>query len=552
MPTPPEVVRPARVPPLAAALAALILGILLAPWGSLAPPGVLLLLAVLLCLTGALLAGRRRPALAALCLLAPVTLFGALRAHQAQTPGPSDVSRLAGKPSLWVRGTVRTEPEPGAFGASTFLLEADAVQDGQTGRAVTGRLRVTLRREAGGPPPAVGDVVAVRGRVETPRGATNPGDFDYRAYLAWRGIFATLTARRTGDLRRLRGAPRRIVDPAGWAAALRARVRGNLAVSGLPPDDTALLAGILLSDRAALPADLEDALERTGAVHVLSVSGLHLTALAGALLGALALLPAGRGGRRVARIAAALLLWVYALAAGGSSAAVRAAWMATVFLMGPVVRRHADPVHALVFAAFVTLAVAPAALFDPGAQLSFATVGTLLLWVPPLERRFLPWEPGMSPGRKAARWLCLMLLAGAVAQVGSAPLVAYHFGLFSVVAPVANLLIVPAAEGALLLGLAQGLGGVPLAWALAPLLSMLRWLALAFAAPSWVAFSTVPPPGVAVVAYYLMLGGIAVGVRRRLLVRTLFAPSADATPDAGDAPGAAAAAAAPGGGLPGG
>ena len=526
--------RTGRVPPLAAALGALAAGILLSSSVVLAPPVALALLP--LCLLGAV-AANRLPVLRAFCLLLPFALFGLLHAQRARTPGPDDVSRLVGRPSVWVRGVVASHPEPGGFGSFSFVLRAGAVRDGVVGRAVSGNLRVTVAGgvAAAASVPQAGDLVAVRGRVALPKGASNPGEFDYRAYLARRGVFAALTAKRAGDLKV-------VGSPGGGASGLlRERVRGNLA-RHLNTDDAALVGGILLSDRARLPADLEDALTRTGAVHILSVSGLHLAALAGVLLGGLSWLPARPGVRTAGRLAALLLLWTYALAAGGSAAAVRAAWMASVFLCGPLLRRHADPVHSLVFAAFALLVVSPLAIYDAGTQLSFATVGALLLWVPPLARRYLPWEPGMNLRQGAVRWVCLALLAGGVAHAGSSPLAAYHFGTLSLVAPLANLLLVPVSEAILLVGLADGLLGLPLGWVLHPLAVVLRGLAMAFAAPDWAAVSAGTPPGWLVAAFYVAFLGGAIVVRRRLLVKSLFAPPGHsaATVAAVDRPGGGA------------
>jgi competence protein ComEC len=526
----------ARLSPLVAALGALVLGILGASW-LMGVPAPLLLLAMGLCLGAAPLL-RARPGPLAAALLLPVALFGAVRARDAAEPPPSDVSRLAGGPSVWVRGTVTDEPEPTAApGALRYALAAAAVDDGRERRSVTGLLYVTQRTNAG-PAPEVGDTVRVRGRIEHPEPATNPGGLEFAAYLARRGVFATLNAKRTGDAERVSVASS-APSPARAAGALRAALTGA-ASRALPPDDAALLNGLLLSARSRLPADLSDAFARTGTVHVLSTSGLHLAALAGVLAWSLRLLPASRGVRVAGALGGAALIWLYALAAGAGPAAVRAALMTTVLLLAPLLRRDTDPLHSLAFAAFVILARSPLALYDAGTQLSFSTVGFLMLWMPALERLWLPWEPGMRGPSKAARWVCLAVLGGVVAHLASWPLVAWHFGVVSLVAPAANLLVVPLSEVLLLLGLgAAGAGAVlpptlsaPLlapCWALLhALLAGLRWLALAFAAPSWAAVSCAPPPAWLLALYYGLLGGAAPFVRRHALVRTLFvAPRED-------------------------
>jgi competence protein ComEC len=149
---------------------------------------------------------------------------------------------------------------------------------------------------------------------------------------------------------------------------------------------------------------------------------------------------------------------------------------------------------------------------------------------------------------KTTRWVLLAFVAGLVAHLGSWPLVAFHFNLFSVVAPSANVLIAPLAEGLILIGLAaMALAWVPFAGAgffvllLAPGLRLLRALTLCFAAPPWAAVSTASPPIWLLLVYYALLWGLAPLVRERVLRKTLFAPGPPAAPGAARAAGGAVA-----------
>ena len=335
-------------PPLVA-LGSLVLGVLGGPFLPLPP---LALLAAMLCCTlaGVLLA--RRGGWMAAALLGALVLFGAWHARLAASPLPDDVSLLQGGPSVWVLGTVdsdvETRPE-----RRTFVLSVRAVHDYKTTRAVSGRLRVMVRDGARGAPRperlAFGDEVWLRGRIASPPGATNPGGFDYAAYLARRGIFATLAARRAADVRptgRVLGAPL-----SRAASFLRGTVERATA-RHLDRADAALLNGLLLGIRSGLPADLEDAFARTGTVHTLSTSGLHLAVLAAFLT---FLVDALGAPRRSGSAVILLLIWVFALAAGAGPAVTRSALMLTVLLVAPLVRRDPDPFNTLAVAAFLLL-----------------------------------------------------------------------------------------------------------------------------------------------------------------------------------------------------
>ena len=469
-----------RLRPLFTALALVVAGILSEPLvgGSVAALYGIALLCLLLAL-----ARSRSPRLAALALLLPFFLIAVGRTRLARMP-PSLASE-AGRYRI-LTGRVDAAPEPTRTGGLRFAFQASQA-----------RILVTLRSS---PPLHAGDLVTVRGRLELPPTATNPGEFDYRAYLKRQGVFLVFSAR-SAEVEPQTVSP----DAPRW---LRATIH-SACYQHLPADDAALLAGLLISDRSRFPVELNEAFLRTGTVHILSTSGLHLSLLALLVSGFLRRLFPRQSLLRVA-ISLALIA-VYALAAGGGGAVTRSAVMVGIFLIAPLVRREPDPLHSLALAALLIFLASPLALFDPGTQLSVATVCTLVLWYKTIERLVWPWEPS-SPGRVwAARWALLGLCVGVVAQLGSWLLVAYHFNSVSWIAPLANLLIAPVSEVLLVLGLlAVALSGVPLfgtvLWTLCGLgLHVLKALALALAALPFAASSIASPSLVLVLGWYLVL-----------------------------------------------
>jgi competence protein ComEC len=515
-----------RIPlrPLFALLATLALGILIADYLALPIPA--LLVALLALLAASQLWARNSQAGNALCLLTAFFLFGTIRAEQASLIARDDVSRLIGSPSLWVRGVVASsvEQKPSRFGSGdtySFTLKVQEINDYRRRQKASGWLQVAVFTAPSAP--KTGDILWLRGKPEAPLPATNPDGFDYQAYLKRQGIYATLAAKREGDMRWV---GRATLPPLMQASAI---VRGGVerqVRSHLNPKDAALLLGMLLSERSQLPADLVDAFTRTGTVHILSVSGMHVAVIATLLLWTLQRLTIPK---KAAHVICMVAVWLFALAASGGGAnppAFRAALCVTIFLMAPLLRRNAEPRHSLAFAALILLILDPQTLFDPGAQLSFATVGTILLWNPLLERLFFPWEPGMSRLAVLSRGVLAALSVGIVAHLGSWPLSAFYFHQFSVVAPLANLPISFLADalvaGGLLLSAAPFLPW----WPLAQGLSLLRELALIFAAPSWASVSLTALPAPVIAVYYLLVGGLATVVRAHVLApRRLFTPS---------------------------
>ncbi len=283
-----------------------------------------------------------------------------------------------------------------------------------------------------------GDRLRLRVRLRAPRGRTNPGGGDPARRLARQGIAAVGAAVHPElVVRRVARAP----EPGRWLHALRRRAGERLAVAG-PGGE--LLRALALGDRAGLdPADRE-AFRRLGVSHLLVVSGLHL-ALAAALVFAafrrlLVRIPglATRSDpRRVALACAVVAALGYAALAGWGIPVRRAFVLLAALAAGVGARRRAHAPSALAAAALLILAVEPGALFDAGAQLSFAASGALLAAAQrsaapdPLARRWLPRaaEQGVS--------------ASSVAIAATAPIAAWQIGAVSPWAPAANLVLVP-------------------------------------------------------------------------------------------------------------
>jgi competence protein ComEC len=516
-----------RLRPVFIGLILLTLGIALAPFVAVPLPWLYCL--ALLCVPLAF-ALRSKAGTGAVFLYAPLLLIGMARTEEAMIPRPLDVSRWQGKPSLWYQGVVDSDIQRGSRGQVRFTLAVRAVYDYARTQPATGLTVVSLER-APSPLPAPGDVLWLRGRIEEPAPASNPGGFDYREYLRRRGVFSLLRLKSPADVQRATGATE-LPLLRQWSLALRSHILRATA-RHLSPDDATLMNGLLLSAHLSTPnrmrVDLTEAFAGVGAVHLLSVSGFHLTVLALALTFVMRLLTAPRPIKNLLCIGA---LWVFVLAAGATAPAVRSAIMATLILAAPLVRRHAEPLHSLALAATLILLAQPGSLYDPGFQLSFLVTATLALWLPPLFR--LPafrHEPGMTLPQRAG-WLAVSaLLVGVVAEMGTAPLTAYYFNRFSLISPLANVLLSFLAEGLLiaslgasLLSFLPGMVLAPAWWIIGAGLWLLWFVAYSFAALPGAGLSAPSPPESVLFGYYLLLGGAAIFVRKRVLQKVFFPP----------------------------
>ena len=311
------------------------------------------------------------------------------------------------------------------------VVRAELTAGVARGEQAVMRVRAPAPREGW---PGVGEEVRVAG-VVAPLGR-------YDAYQRLRGAHAAVDVARippTGAVRR---------GLAGAVDALRRRAEHAL-TQGLRPSEAALLRGMVLGEDERLAAPVREDFRRSGLAHVLAVSGQNVMLLAALVLA----LGAATGLPIRPRLGAALLLIaVYVPLAGGGPSIQRAGVMGAAGLVAALAGRPASRWYALGLAAAVTLGLNPRACADPGWQLSFAAVVSLLALAPRLRERLR---------RRLPAALAEVTAITLAASVGTAPLLALHFGQVSVAGLAANLLAAPLIGPVMWLGmLAVALGQV--------------------------------------------------------------------------------------------
>lgn len=507
---------------------ALGLGILLG-WSLPLAPLSLAVAGAVAAIGGSLFRGRA----AAWSALAAWLIVGAVRWELADgPPAPSDISSLfpaAADSPVELEGTIASAPEfhdpPDSAPAwqrivrSRFDLDVTAVVAGRPTPA-TGRVAVTVDGHVLGLEP--GDPVRIVGRLSTPSPPMNPGDFDFPAYLASRGIRRIVRSDHPDAVIRREG-------PADWrygVARLRARLRARalaLLRDVLSPEDAALAGSLLLGDRTGMTDEVEDEFAASGTMHILAISGQHVVIflmLVGIVLRGFNVSP----GRMAWLLLAAVALYLYVT--DQRPPVVRAALLTAFVLSGLRWGRIAPGLNALAATAIVLLLANPHHLFDIGAQLSFLAVAALVAMA--RLRSALQAErvdgPDLSPDptwwRKAAEWFLaqtwtLLLLTAAV-FVFTLPI---QLATFHIAAPIgfgANVLLAPLVV--VILGTGYALLGVGLlvpwlAPPLAALFSAALWLFHAIIqgaanTPGGHFDSPGPPVWWTAVYYVLLLGGL--------------------------------------------
>ena len=278
----------------------------------------------------------------------------------------------------------------------------------------------------------------------------------------------------------------------------------RLETAGLSDDRYAVVAAMALGDRSALTKELKETYSKTGASHVLALSGLHL----GIIYALLSMLVVGRRWQMITQVATVLSIWAFVFLTGMSASVVRSAVMLTVYALLALGHRQKMSVNTLAFTAIVMLLVTPKALFDVGFQMSFMAVFSILLFVPLFYR---PFSAEYLMTHHAVSWLWGMVAVSVAAQIGVAPLIAYYFGRFSCYFLLTNFIVIPAAT--LILYLALGTLLIPsLGVVLASMVGLLNTTLLYIATIPGATIEGLHPSvgltvaiyGVLLAAYYLL------------------------------------------------
>ena len=412
-------------------------------------------------------------------VLIAFALLGFWRAETLPVPGFPILEGDAQPAGL--RGSVNSDPET-ARRSVRFVLSLSAVDAGSGWEPASGKTLVYAQpptqmvSERSPPYFLPGDVVELRGASSPPQ---SDDGFDYRAYLASHGIQGVFFARDTTWV----GS----ADSYSWRVPLF-KLRRNLAASldiALPAPHASLAQALLLGWRSQIPPEVREGFRRSGAAHLLAISGMHVGIL---LVIATAATGWALGWRRWQHWLVPIgIIWVYGLVSGLPVSVVRAGIMGTLFLAAAALGRPYGALAPLSLAALIITALDPRAIFQVSFQLSFTAMAGIIIALPwqarvsafvyqAIDRRNNWWRDWAA---HLARWTTSGLIVSLGATVGTLPLVAYYFQNVPVWGIPVTILALPSLPFVLGGSLLTALGGLihPLA---GQLLVVASWLPISY------------------------------------------------------------------------
>lgn len=340
---------------------------------------------------------------------------GGFRYTQAFLPPEIETVASYADRSLRIEGVIDAEVDRRIDRQIVVLDEVEVVDVAAEGKVL---VHLPLYPEV-----AFGDRVIFQGTIELPEAFNG---FSYDRYLETKGILGVVyypqhLDHHPGD-----------VGVVGSILSFKRSVVGRLEQLVSEPH-AGYLSGLLFGGSSSLTSDLKDDFSRTGTSHILAASGFNVSLFSLVFLAWILQTPLGR---RKGLIVTAFLIVGYVVVAGMTPAVVRAGVMAFLLLLEKWVNRQALMRNVLLLTLAGMLLVNPLLLYwDVGFQLSFVAVTALLVVVPMWEKRFtfLPESFGIRES----------FVASLAAILATLPIVLWHFASVSLVAPIANLILLP-------------------------------------------------------------------------------------------------------------
>ena len=350
---------------------------------------------------------------------------------------------------------------------------------------------------------SAGDRIKFTGKLSVPIGSRNPGEFNYKEYLANQEIFYIVDCKK-GNVQTIKKGQ----GIKSLAAVGREKVVKYLNKI-LPQRERGLLLGILFGDVSLVEEDEWDAYKRAGIIHLFAVSGYNVALVLGIVW---FLLSFFNPAPYIRFFLGAVVLIGYYFLVGWSSSIIRASLMAFLGLIALTSAKKYDIYNSLGVAALIILILYPGELFQASFQLSFLVTAGMVY--------FTPWFEKKGFGK--------ILSPTLAAQITSIPLSAYHFNQISLISPIVNVIAVLVCGTVTVLAFI----GVLLVWFLTFLakpfflaagfiMFLLSELVIWFADIKWACITVATPSVSLVFSIYLLLIVLPVLPRYRYIIREI-------------------------------
>lgn len=307
----------------------------------------------------------------------------------------------------------------------------------------SGKILINIKKDSLNHSFNIGNRLQIKSNITPNTTPKNPNQFDYSNYLKNKQIYGQLYA----DASEIKISS--LIEKNIWyyAAQIRNTIINNLKKDGFNATELNVAIALILGQQQDIDPEIIQDYQYAGAVHILSVSGLHIGFILLFVTFILKLVPNNRKGSLLKLIVILSSLWLFGILAGLAPSVVRSVTMFSFIAIGQHLRRSVNIYYTLLVSILLVLLVQPSFLFDVGFQLSYLAL-FFIIWLQPLLGQL--WEPK----NKLLKYIWDIISVSFAAQIGTLPLSLYYFHQFPGLFFITNLVIIP------LTGIIMGLGVV--------------------------------------------------------------------------------------------
>ena len=354
---------------------------------------------------------------------------------------PSNISHYStGHQNYIVQVKEPADEKPNSYKVIAKVLYA---VDSGVAQKLSGKVIFYFQKDSAASRIEYGDQLIIHVRLNKISPPQNPGEFNYKRFMANKGIY---------EQGYVKSSDWKVVarDKGFFLTAfglhLRRKLMDILSRQNIKGREYAIANAILLGYDGYLEPEQMREFSGSGAMHILCVSGLHVGIIYLLLNAILFFMNKKRWTRILKTLLLIILIWFYALLTGFAPAVIRAATMFTIVIIGDASRRNANIYNSLAASALILLALNPRILMDVGFQLSYIAVAGIV-WL------YRPLYNTVIPKNFLLRKIWQITVVSIAATLATLPVTLFYFRQFPVLFPVTNLIVIPLATGIIYTGI---------------------------------------------------------------------------------------------------
>ncbi len=299
-------------------------------------------------------------------------------------------------------------------------------------KKVSGRILLNIRKDSSNHDFQIGDRLKITSTLYKSTSQKNPNQFDYQKYLENKQIYAQLYT----DISELKVNSQTEKDIWYYTAKIRSRIIQNLEKSNFNKKELNVAVALIMGQRQDISPEIIRDYQYAGAIHILSISGLHIGFILLFVTFILKPFPNSKRGNFIKLIIILSSLFLFGILAGLAPSVLRSITMFSFVAIGQFLRRGSNIYHTLLVSMLLILLFQPSFLFDVGFQLSYTAL-FFIIWLQPLLAQL--W----TPKNKIKIYIWNILTVSFAAQIGTLPLSIYYFHQFPGLFFVTNLIVIP-------------------------------------------------------------------------------------------------------------